>query len=82
MPEHGAQRWSRVRPGANIPSMGTYSQLRMYRRKSQIYTVRDGEPLNMETLPDLLPEGLRPNDRDRAVCTERLLLPGRTDQAV
>jgi hypothetical protein len=29
----------------------------------------------METLPDLLPEGLRPNDRYRAVCTEHLLLP-------
>jgi hypothetical protein len=44
-------------------------------RNSQIYDVRDDRAFDMETLPDLLPEGLRPNDRYRAVCTEHLLLP-------
>jgi hypothetical protein len=29
----------------------------------------------METLPDLLPEGLRPNGRYQAMCTQHLLLP-------
>ena len=44
-------------------------------RNSQIYDVRDGKAFDMETLPDLLPEGLRPNDRYRAVCPHHLLLP-------
>jgi thymidine kinase len=44
-------------------------------RNSQIYDVRDNKAFDMETLPDLLPEGLRPHDRYRAVCTEHLLLP-------
>lgn len=44
-------------------------------RNSQIYDVRDNRAFDMETLPDLLPEGLRPHDRYRAVCTQHLLLP-------
>ena len=44
-------------------------------RNSQIYDVRDNKAFDMETLPDLLPEGLRPYDRYRAVCTQHLLLP-------
>ena len=44
-------------------------------RNSQIYDERDGKAFDMETLPDLLPERLRPNDRYRAVCSSHLLLP-------
>ena len=44
-------------------------------RNSQIYDGRDNKVFDMETLPDLLPEGLRPNDHYRAVCTQHLLLP-------
>jgi hypothetical protein len=44
-------------------------------RNSQIYDGRDNRVFDMETLPDLLPQGLRPHDRYRAVCPQHLLLP-------
>ncbi len=44
-------------------------------RNSQIYDARDERAYTMDSLPSLLPEGARPNDRYRAVCPEHLLLP-------
>ncbi len=44
---------------------------------SQIYDVGDNRVFDMETLPDLLPERLRPNDRCRAVCMQHLRLPAK-----
>ena len=44
-------------------------------RNSQIYQVKDGKTLRMESLPDLLPEGLRLDIGYRAVCKDHLFLP-------
>ena len=39
------------------------------------YDVRDNRAFDMETLPDLLPEGLRPNDRYRGVRRSTSCVP-------
>lgn len=55
--------------GATGPRCGNIA------RNSQIYDARDGRTFTMDSLPSLLPEGIRLHDRYRAVCAQHLLLP-------